>query len=88
LSILWPEDVRAIYHHILEISDMLCFRRRMYSIFSKGPKKTRGLRISSFFKFIIMHFEGPKETRAAHSRPKETGAARSCIPVIFHIFWF
>jgi hypothetical protein len=27
----------AIYHHNMEISDMLCFRRRMYSIFVSSP---------------------------------------------------
>ncbi|KAF8230693.1 hypothetical protein L208DRAFT_1280909, partial [Tricholoma matsutake] len=38
-SILYlrPEETRGIRHHILEISDMLCFRRRVYSIFVSSP---------------------------------------------------
>ncbi|KIK09498.1 hypothetical protein K443DRAFT_25656, partial [Laccaria amethystina LaAM-08-1] len=87
MSILWPEDMRAIYHHILEISDMLCFRRRMYSIFFEGEKKTRAARSRGFLNFIIMYFEGPKETRAVEG-PKETRCACSHVPEIFHIFCF
>jgi hypothetical protein len=29
--------MRAIWHNILEISDMLCVRRMMYSIFVSSP---------------------------------------------------
>ncbi|KAF8223562.1 hypothetical protein L208DRAFT_1316199, partial [Tricholoma matsutake] len=34
---LGPEETRGIRHRILEISDMLCFSRRVYSIFVSSP---------------------------------------------------
>ncbi|KIK04785.1 hypothetical protein K443DRAFT_92295 [Laccaria amethystina LaAM-08-1] len=37
MSFSRPEEVRAIWHNILEISDMLCVRRMMYSIFVSSP---------------------------------------------------
>ncbi|KAF8230746.1 hypothetical protein L208DRAFT_1280360, partial [Tricholoma matsutake] len=42
---LGPEEMRGIHHRILEISDMLCFRRRVY-----GPQ------VSFFISFFISFF--------------------------------
>ncbi|KAF8222401.1 hypothetical protein L208DRAFT_1157614, partial [Tricholoma matsutake] len=89
LSVLGPEETRGIRHRILEISDMLCFRRRVYSIFVisfKGPKETRGLSVC------------PKETRGAYARlqfilvsfegPEEMTAICAPIPLLSHVFCF
>ncbi|KAF8229574.1 hypothetical protein L208DRAFT_1286330, partial [Tricholoma matsutake] len=50
---LRPEETRGICHRILEIFDMLCFRRRvLYLLLFEGPKEMR------------VSFEGPEETMA------------------------
>ncbi|KAF8225659.1 hypothetical protein L208DRAFT_1305382, partial [Tricholoma matsutake] len=48
LLVSGPEEMIDIHGRILEISDMLCFRRRVYSIIVmsfEGPEETRGLPI-------------------------------------------
>ena len=37
LSALGYEEIRGIHHCLLEIFDMLCFRRRVYSLFVSFP---------------------------------------------------
>jgi len=37
LSVLGAVEIRGIHHSILEISDMLCFRSRVYLIFVSSP---------------------------------------------------
>ncbi|KAF8227255.1 hypothetical protein L208DRAFT_1297564, partial [Tricholoma matsutake] len=76
---LGPEETRGIRHCILEISDMLCFRRRVYSIFVisfEGPEETRGLSVCILEIFHI--FCLGRQMRGAHVHVLE----------IFHILWF
>ncbi|KAF8224630.1 hypothetical protein L208DRAFT_1310208, partial [Tricholoma matsutake] len=82
-SILYigPEETRGICHRILEISDMLCFRRRVAClqpilVSFEGPEETRGL--SARLQCIIVSFEGPEEMTAICAP----------IPLLSYVFCF
>ncbi|KAF8218745.1 hypothetical protein L208DRAFT_1131089, partial [Tricholoma matsutake] len=92
LLVLGPEETRGIRHRILEISDMLCFRRRVAClqpilVSFEGPEETRAVSRSVLHCFsslkaclqcILVSFEGPEATTAICA----------LIPMLSHVFCF